>query len=40
VPSLRVLKADGSKGTADMFESGHRAQDTETVEDRRTAAAD
>lgn len=37
VPSLRVLKEGGYEGTTGMFEYGHRAPYTETVEDQITA---
>lgn len=37
VPSLRVLKEGGYEGTSGMFEYGHRAPYTETVEERITA---
>ena len=37
VPSLRVLKEGGYEGVTGMFEYGHRAPYTETVEDRITA---
>lgn len=36
VPSLRVLKEGGYEGTTGMFEYGHRAPYTETVEDQIT----
>jgi len=37
VPSLRVLKEGGYEGVTGMFEYGHRAPYTETVEERITA---
>ncbi|MCX6852255.1 MAG: hypothetical protein NTY98_25475 [Verrucomicrobia bacterium] len=37
VPSLRVLKEGGYEGITGMFEYGHRAPYTETVEERITA---
>jgi len=40
VPSLRVLKEGGYEGVTGMFEYGHRAPYTETVEDRITQAVD
>jgi neutral ceramidase len=36
IPSLRVLKEGGYEGTTGMFEYGHRAPYTETVEERIT----
>jgi neutral ceramidase len=40
VPSLRVLKEGGYEGLTGMFEYGHRAAYTETVEDRITKAVE
>lgn len=40
VPSLRVLREGGYEGVSGMFEYGHRAPYTETVEDRITQAVD
>lgn len=40
VPSLRVLKEGGYEGVAGMFEYGHRAPYTETVEEQITAKVD
>jgi hypothetical protein len=37
IPSLRVLKEGGYEGVTGMFEYGHRAPYTETVEERITA---
>ncbi|MFM2168394.1 MAG: hypothetical protein RIS79_2765 [Verrucomicrobiota bacterium] len=37
VPSLRVLKEGGYEGTSGMYEYGHRAPYTESVEERITA---
>ncbi|MFO1482629.1 MAG: neutral/alkaline non-lysosomal ceramidase N-terminal domain-containing protein [Verrucomicrobiaceae bacterium] len=37
IPSLRVLKEGGYEGVSGMFEYGHRAPYTETVEERITA---
>ncbi len=40
VPSLRVLKEGGYEGITGMFEYGHRAPYTETVEEQITRAVD
>lgn len=40
VPSLRVLKEGGYEGVTGMFEYGHRAPYTETVEEQITAKVD
>jgi hypothetical protein len=40
VPSLRVLKEGGYEGVTGMFEYGHRAPYTETVEERITQKVD
>jgi hypothetical protein len=40
VPSLRVLKEGGYEGVTGMFEYGHRAPYTETVEERITTKVD
>lgn len=40
VPSLRVLKEGGYEGVTGMFEYGHRAPYTETVEERITEKVD
>ncbi|MFN0075011.1 MAG: hypothetical protein ACKVY0_00915 [Prosthecobacter sp.] len=40
VPSLRVLKEGGYEGVTGMFEYGHRAPYTETVEERITTKLD
>jgi len=40
IPSLRVLKEGGYEGVTGMFEYGHRAPYTETVEERITTKVD
>jgi hypothetical protein len=40
VPSLRVLREGGYEGTLGMWEYGHRAPFTETVEERITGLVD
>ena len=40
IPSLRVLKEGGYEGTLGMWEYGHRAPFTETVEERITGLVD